>query len=226
MLDRAREILAHDLDADFVKMAAIELGWQYADSFNRLSSFAQHMPGLGEEEFSRQRGLIATAALTQVAKTFNVPYEMKRLVCNGQHKLIVKMGRLVIIQEPILAIGECPKIADYKQELARAYGGMQQLELDLGDRPFHLTDISNSMLCVLLHGSAGPKFNETDKRLGSLMLAVPDNQYSSWLMRIDLQKVAQLGVVQDGNDAKKPYIQEDRVVVTPKRKQASRDSSQ
>lgn len=220
MLDEIRGILAHDLDPEFLRAVGIDLGWRYADSFDRLAVNARLPDSLQIAEFGRQRGLMAVNALVTAADRFGIPYNFRRLEANGQDKLLVKMGRLVLIQESILTIRERPHVSDYKAGLADAYGIIQQLELDLGDQPLRIRDWSNGILAVLLHAPAGPKFTARDRELGALMLGFPDSEYRNWLIRLDLLRVAKFGfsqtILEDFDEDIQP-IQEDRVFVTRKK---------
>ena len=219
LLKRASEILAHDLDDEFIKVLSTELAWRYNELFVEINGLA--LPeSLKIERFGHRRTGLAVQAMASAAMQFKVPYNFRKLQCNGQTKLLVKMGRIVIIQEPILRLDDHPKAADYKLELARAHGIIRQLELDLQDQPMRIRDWSGCILATLLHAPAGPRFTERDRNLGALMLAVPDADYENWLIRLDLQRIAMFGFDGSQTDEVKELskVQEDRVFVTPKRK--------
>lgn len=119
---RTRQILLNDLDPDFVESVSIALGWEYADLFERLAGDPCLIDGLREEEFNKQRGGCAMRALARAAKQHGVPFDYQRLDSNGQHKLLVKAGRVIIIQEPILTATDHPNTADYKIRLSNVHG--------------------------------------------------------------------------------------------------------
>jgi hypothetical protein len=155
-------------------------------------------------------------------KKHGVPFEFRRLDANGQSKLLLKAGRVVIIQEPMLTLSDHPRVSDYKIELAKSYGVLRQLELDLGDIPGRIRDWSGCLLGVLLHGASGPWFTREHKSLAGLMLGVPDSAYDHWVIRIDLHRIAMFGAepepYQADNGASEHDIQKDNVTVTPKKK--------
>jgi hypothetical protein len=146
------------------------------------------------------------------------------LDCNGQHKLLVKAGRVILIQEPILTLEAHPSAADYKMQLADMHGFVRQLELDLGDRPHRILDWSGCVLGVLLHGPAGRKFDRSQKSLGTVMLAVPDAGYSRWILRLNLHSIAMFGrSVPTKEDHQENLVQGDNVVVTSKKRNFEAD---
>jgi len=139
---------------------------------------------------------------------------------------LVKVGRVVLIQEPILELSEKPRASDYKRVLASTYGIVRQLELNLGDQPRRILDWSGNVLAVFLHGASGRGFTRDHKRLGGLMLGVPDDEYASWVMRLDLHQIAMFGFDQaipesvDNVNEK----QSDKVTATLKNKRLEAES--
>ena len=222
----SHEMLRHicnDLDPDFVRSLSVRMGWAYRDLYERLSE-RRHLPDdYRSELFNKERGDVACSVIVEVAKQYGVPYEFLRLSANGQRKLVVKAGRVVLIQEPIVWLEDAPRASDYKLALADAHGYMRQLELDLGDRPHSIRDWSGCALAVLLHGAVGKRFTSEDKNLGNLSLGVPDASYRLWTLRIDLQNIAMYGESQA--ETVEPHTvstskdkQVDRVIVTLKKK--------
>ena len=224
--DQPELILQHDLDPDFIEALSIALAWEY-DSLFRLIQAEDATPiDCREEEFNKRRGDSVRGALARVSKQFRVPYEFKRLNSNGQHKIVVRAGRLIIFQEAIDAFNEDPKAADYKVELANAHGFVRQLELDLGDRPIAPQSWSGYVLAVLLHGPKGENFTSADEALGSLSLGVPDARYSHWILRLDLFEMAMFGrkgIQQSVVDRTDSPAQVDDVVVKLKKKNSGRN---
>jgi hypothetical protein len=217
--DDPAEILRRDLDPEFIKSLSIAIGWEYAEGFRELDEDEYLSEALKNEEFGRRRGGFAIRALAKAAKKHGVPYNFRRLDCNGQDKILVKAGRVIIIQECILSTTDHPQTAEYKRELADAHGLVRQLELELGDQPRRISDWSGCILAVLLHAPAGPKFTKSDRTLGALMLAAPDAAYRNWIVRLDLHRVAMYGfappeLARDSREA----IQKDNVIVTPKKR--------
>jgi len=213
-ISRVQEILEHDLDPEFVAEMAVAVGWAYADLHRRLAEMTGLTDCMRLEMFADQRSSAVVSAVAGVAKRRGVPFGFKRLSCNGQSKLLVKTGRLVFTQEPILTLGDAPRVADYKLELSEAYGLSRQLELDLGDVPGQLADWCGQVFAVLLHGSFGARFNERDRRLGALMLAVPSAEYDRWITRADFSEIAIEGAPVAAQTRKESASQSDRVVVS------------
>jgi hypothetical protein len=221
--EQIRQIVRSDLDPDFVESVAIALAWNYRILFDRLSESYSLGSGYLNEIFNKSRGDCAVRALEQAARQHGVPFEFKRLEGNGQSKLLVKAGRLIIIQETIDSLTDHPDIADYKLALADLHGFVQQLELDLGDQPRRIRDWSGCVLGVLLHGAAGYKFTTAHKTLGSVMLGIPDAAYRQWIVRLDFHEIAMFGRGHSHQDDSaglrtERIMQEDKVLVTPKKR--------
>lgn len=224
-IERIREMVSFDLDPDFLRSVLISLAWEYNTLFEKVSA-KEFLPlELKKEEYANNRGYCAVTALVKAAKQHGVPFNFRRVSCNGQMKLLLKAGRVVLIQEPMLTLGDAPRTSDYKKELASSYGVIRQLELDLRDQPNRILDWSGDVLAVLLHGSAGPSFTRRDRALGGVMLGVPNDAYTMWEVRLDLLQIAMFG--EDASFTNKPVsddasaLQRDEVVVVPKRKIAA-----
>jgi hypothetical protein len=187
------DILRDDLDPDFIKSLAIAIAWEYAEGFRVLAADEFFSEPIKNEEFGRRRGGFAIRALAKSAIKHRIPYNFRRLDCNGQDKILIKAGRVIIIQESIRSTADHPHVADYKLELADIHALVRQLELELGDQPRRITDWSGCILAALLHAPAGPNFSEAHRSLGALMLAVPDARYQSWVARLDLHRIAMYG---------------------------------
>lgn len=222
ILDDIREIVSHDLDADFIKSFSIAIAWEYSQLYESLADDPTLTNDYRHEEFAKRRGLCAVKALARSAKRHGIPYNFRRLPCNGQSKILVKAGRVVLIQEPMLTLDENPRASEYKMELADSHGLIRQLELDLGDQPYRIRDWSGCILVVLLHGAAGPNFTREHKALGGLMLGVPDAGYNYWTMRLDLLRVAMFGFgeasIEPPHASEERGTQTDDVYVTLKKK--------
>jgi hypothetical protein len=222
-IDQAREILCHDLDADFVEAITQTIAWEYSQLYEALAADDTLVDEYRDEEFRKRRGDCAVRSLTRCAKRYGVPFEFLRLECNGQRKLLVKASRLIILPECMLTLEDRPSIADYKQELADIHGFVRQLELDLGDQPKRIRDWSGCILAVLLHGPAGRRFVRQDRSLGSIMLAVPDAAYRHWILRLDLHGIAmhgRRGAVSEGKATETAAVQADDVIVTSKARES------
>lgn len=220
--DALRDCL-RDLDPDFLRSAAILMAWEYNELFEALESNSAISEEFKIDEFNRGRSACATKALSKAARQHGVPYEFRKLESNGQHKLILKAGRLILIQEPVVSFSDQPKSSDYKEQLASTLGLVRQLELDLGDIPDRITDWEGSALGVILHGPLGSKFNSDAKALGCLMLGIPDAGYTHWVMRLDLQNVAMHGIdwragAHDNVSDIAPSTQPDNVRIALKKK--------
>lgn len=219
--DDVKSIVCSDCDSPFVESVSNFAAWEYRVLFDRLLEDPTLTPDQRLQEFSRGRALAVSKAMVRAAQKHSVPYDIKRLKCNGQNKVLVKIGRIVILQEPMAFLfGDKPKAAAYKTEISRYSGVVTQLELDLGDRPSSLLDWSDGILAVLLHGASGARFGERDCELGALMLAIPDAAYENWILRIDLHDIAMFGnqPIDDSKAFRQENVQEDRVVVKRKLK--------
>ena len=115
----------------------------------------------------------------------------------------------------MLTLTDVPRVADYKKQIAETHSLVQQLELDLGDRP--VQDWSGSVMAVLLHAPAGPRFERSHKALGGLLLGVPDASYTHWVIRFDFHRLAMFGEPTTA-EAKMAAAQRDQVDVTLKDK--------
>jgi hypothetical protein len=215
-------ILRDDLDPDFIKTLSIAIGWEYTEGYRLLAADEFLSEPLKSEEFARRRGGFAIRALAKSAAKHGIPFNFRRLDCNGQDKILVKAGRVIIIQESILSIADHPHVADYKRELADIHALVRQLELDLGDQPRRITDWSGCILAALLHSPAGPNFTEAHRALGALMLAVPDTAYRQWVVRLDLHRIAMYGFPKsEATLSDTTPVQRDDVLVTPKKRKST-----
>lgn len=222
----ALEVL-RDIGSDFLEAIALKVGWGYPNLFDELSGLPLEAEDWAAEEFNRRRAGVVNSALIDCAQRFGVPFEIMRLDCNGQHKVLLKIGRITLIQEPILGFDDHPNAADYKRALAETLSYTCQLDLPLGDRPPR-PDWTGSTLAVLLHGPAGKKFNREGTALGNCMLALPDASYQQWVQRIDLHAVALFGRAAGAGERSsltQTGHQVDQVIVTPKRKNTIREAS-
>ena len=217
--DGLRDVVTNDIDREFLEALAVAVAWEYDGLYEDLASDPDQTDETRDEEFGRMRGVRVARALAATAARFRVPVERRRLDCNGQRKTIAQAGRVLIIQESISGLSDRPKAAEYKLRLADVHGAVRQLELDLGDRPHAVRDWSGCVLCVLLHGAAGPRFNRPHRMLGGLFLAVPDAYYSQWVLRLDLHELAMFGSGKSGpaEQAASAGSQPDLVVVTRKK---------
>jgi hypothetical protein len=225
--NRISQIVQGDLDPDFIEALSIAVPWAYMELYDRLAGNQSLSDNCRDDDFNRQRGNYAAGAISRVAQQHGVPYEYRRLNCNGQNKLLVKLGRVILIQEPVRTFGDRPQVAEYKRELADLHGFVRQLELDLRDQPLRIRDWSGCILAVLLHGSAGPRFTREQKMLDNIMLAIPDADYQQWIHRYDLQEIAMFGRRLEAVKHFDPMTsgQKDNVVVTPKNKNSVRDQA-
>ncbi len=214
--DLIRERL-RDIDPEFVLSFAKDLAWRYSQLYDELKHDDTLSLEYKKEVFARRRVECAVRSLSYAAKMHGVPYEFRKLTCNGQRKILLKMGRVVLIQEAMRFPTDAPRASDYKRELADAYGLIRQLELDLGDQPHKIRDWGGEVLGVVLHGAAGLNFTREDRELGFLLLGVPDAAYSQWVIRLDFHEIAMWGA-EAGYDVSAPQAdaQADNVQVTLK----------
>lgn len=221
---QAHATLEHDIDPDFLASVGRVLAWEYSDLYERLEGDWKLPSEVRPEMYAKRRAECAVKAIVDACRKHGVPHDFRRLQCNGQQKLFAKVGRVVLIQEPMLETREQPRASEYKRQLIAATGLVQQYELDLGDIRRQITDWSGSVVAVLLHAPAGPRFNSHDRSLGALMLGVPNESYTSWLMRLDLHRIAMFGfdAVADGVELPwkpaEPFVQKDNVTATLRRR--------
>jgi len=182
-----------DVNMNFLQSICVAAPWQYSELSKSLMARDDLSACEKHERFIWQRADCMNKALKICAKQHGIPHEMKRLPCNGQHKLLMKSGRVVIIQDTLQETGQRPKVADFKEQLASSMGVIQQLELDLGDRPGRILDWQDSTLAVLLHGLSGSMHHQDGISLGGMYLAIPDNGFQNWLLRFELSDVAYNG---------------------------------
>lgn len=223
-----RDILIRDLDPDFLEAAAVGIAWAYDDLFERLRAEDGLPDCCREYQFNQSRGAAAVAAVARAAKKLGVPFEFRRLPSNGQQKLLVKSGRVVLILEAVRSLSDHPCASGYKKELAELHSYVRQLELNLRDQPARIHDWGGEVLAVLLHGPAGDGFTHERKALGALTLAIPDSAYSQWTSRLDLQAVAMFGRGTERVEAAPTagkFIQADQVRVTLKAAKVKMDSA-
>lgn len=218
-VEAIRETVQYDVDPDFLRSAAVNIAWEYRSLYDELATDPALPIELKGEIFAKRRSACAVRALVAAARQHGVPWEFRRLECNGQQKLLLKAGRVVLIQEPMLTLEDAPNASDYKKKLAQTYGLVCQLEVDLGDLPNRVLDWSGEILAVVLHGASGPSFSERDRELGGLFLAVPNAAYDSWVIRFDLFDLAMFGSGKDVKEAtrSKEVDQADRVVIRLRR---------
>jgi len=215
LAERTGRIVLDDLDPAFVESLGNFAAWEYSTFYETLSADSSLTPELRLDLFRSGRGLVMNRAIVRAANKHGIPFEVRRLACNGQSKLMVKVGRVILISEALKTMWDKPKAADYKREISGCYGIIQQLEFDLGDRPKQLLDWSDGVLGVILHGAAGMRFRRSECELGAFILGLPDAEYQSWLMRLDLHDIAMFGVTHSSKPqpAYDEYEQEDRVIV-------------
>ena len=145
------DILRDDLDPDFIKSLSIAVGWEYAEGYRTLAADEFVSKSLKNEEFSKQHGGVRSVrALAKSATKHGIPYNFRRLDCNGQDKILVKAGRVIIIRNQFSHSSDHPHVADYKRELADVHALVRQLELELGDQARRITDWSGCILAALL----------------------------------------------------------------------------
>lgn len=221
-IDRIREILTYDIDPEFLRAAGMALAWEYHLLYEQVKADSGIPIEIKKEEFSKRKSNCAVRVLVRTAQKHGIPFDFRKLG-NGQLKLLLKIGRVVLIQETIATLLDEPQAAAYKIELADTHGLIRQLELDLGDQPQRILDWSGNVLGVLLHGAAGPAFSRKDRKLGAFMLAVPDAEYVSWVVRLDLSRLATEGIGVDipaekpPADRRPPVTQLDKVEVKLRR---------
>lgn len=190
---RIGALLASDIDPDFLRSISIAIGWAYHENFNSVERQGGLTLGRKRQEYGRRRQSVVEDAITRVCLDKKVPYDWRRLDCNGQEKLIIKCGRVLLIHEAIVIGRKGPIVADYKAQLAGTYNVTRQLELDLGDLPGRIHDWSGDVVATILHGHVGDRFDAEHRGLGALRIAVADGSYDSWIIDVRLTELALQG---------------------------------
>src|SRR6185312_11503564 len=143
-VDRIREILSYDINPDFLRDVGIATVWEYRHLYEVIRDDYLIPLELKEEYFVKRRSDCAIKALVSAARRHGIPFEFRRLESNGQQKIILKLGRVILIQETFSSLRDGPRASDYKRNLANTHGLIRQLELDLGDQPHRILDWSGS----------------------------------------------------------------------------------
>ncbi|MDK4717762.1 hypothetical protein PH552_00170 [Rhizobium sp. CNPSo 3968] len=217
-IEDVQHVFHDDVNLEFLESFSLGVAWEYHRLYEELKADNRLPDELKNFEFSRRRSGCAVRAIVQAAKKHDVPVLHWTLGCNGQQKLLIKMGRVLLIPEAISELMHRPAASNYKVALANTFGISRQLELDLGDRRHRVTDWSGEVLGVLLHGAAGERFTRRDKMLGGLMLAIPDDLYQGWIARFDLHQLAMFGSRSSEFSGTQVAQQRDEVIVIRKRK--------
>lgn len=221
MRDAFDGIIESDLNTEWAHALVTAAAWAYARLYDEIEVNPLIPDHMKDDEFGRRRGPAIVQCMIDACETHHVPWDRRRLPANGQQKLLIKTGRLTIIQEPILTLGDAPRASDYKRSLAQYRGATAQLELPLGDRPERLLDFSQGLLAVVLHGPTGTSFKKNHRELGAMMLAVLNAEYTGWVKRFDLHTLAMFGSISAEGEDKNPVAdQQDRVRVRTRQRRA------
>ncbi|MFM7333185.1 MAG: hypothetical protein ACKO1H_02030 [Tabrizicola sp.] len=189
------------LDADirqglsqaFVEAAESRLQWEYSASFDEADRRGVRMPFDHGDEYGQlllQRHMgarhhLGSTALRLAAQQVGGTVE-QLLLSNGQRKVIALVGPFCFIAETLTEFPHKPEFANYKGKLARTYGAIRQLELDLGDGFAVKEDWSGRHLGVLLHGCIGTSFSRSGTSLSAFRVAFPNAEYDSWVWEADV----------------------------------------
>lgn len=221
MRDAFDGIIESDLNTDWAHTVVTAAAWAYPRLYDEIKANPLIPDHLKDDEFGRRRGPAIVQCMIAACEKHQVPWDRRRLPANGQQKLLIKAGRLTIIQEPILTLGDAPRASEYKRSLAQHRGATAQLELPLGDRPERLLDFSQGLMAVVLHGPTGTSFRKDHRELGAMMLAVPNAEYTGWVKRFDLHDLAMFGSVSaEREDQSAVAEQQDRVRVRTRQRRA------
>ncbi len=221
--DTIRARLASDVDPKFFRALSVAITWAYQQLFEQLNENEYLDLNRRKLEFGKQRSAAVEEAIIRVCRDHGVPYEWKRLDYNGQSKLVVLCGRVLMIHEAVQLGVKGPYAADYKRSLAGTYNMTRQLELDLGDIPGKVCDWSGDVLATLLHGFAGSLWTHEQRALGSLRVAVADGSYDSWLVNQDVTELAVEGRRNSSIGDRDKQVQQDRTRVTLRQEARKKD---
>lgn len=188
----AAEILRDDFGAELLEQISVRMRHEY-EKLRERAEKETLPPAVAETRFLMDRSRAAENAISVAMEVAGLPCGFRRLPCNGQQKLLAKIGRVLLIQEPLSAVGARPQAAEYKRQLARVHSAARQLELDLGDRPHQNVDWSGDVLAVLLHGHGRLPSDGGRLGLASLRLAVPDADYRNWIVNLPLERISVWG---------------------------------
>lgn len=223
MDEQITKLLARDLTQDFVTAFQERLDSEYSATYEELSSVpgsilssgVSEMDALNLTEARRARRANGLRALGNASKDLGVPFEVKRLACNGQQVVVSQLGQVLVISEPVDHLMAKPEHAQYKMDLAASHFAIRQLELDLGDGYRQRIDARNTVLAVIQHGMHAHTFSRRDTALSMLRVAVPDVSFNSWLWKANVLNDELAFMLDWKPEALEsgPRTQEDRVTV-------------
>lgn len=191
--NQIRATLRSDIDPEFLRALSVGVGWAYQDLFEDIVAHCLIGPAGMRREFGHRRASAVESAIVRVCRDRGIPFDWRRLDYNGQDKLIVKCGRVLLIHEAIPLDRRGPVAADYKRALVGTHNITRQLELDLGDIPGRIHDWSGDIVATILHGAAGHSFDAKSRGLGVLRIGVADGSYDSWIVNHDVTDFAMEG---------------------------------
>lgn len=224
------QVMRRDFPEEFSDALQHNLVGAYARSYEDVArppgGFVPHrsadLDALDLVAVRRARRGCGMSALMQTAEQFGIPYQLKRLSCNGQRIAVAQLGQVLLIAEPIDSLTERPEHARYKTELAASHFAIRQIEMDFSPHEEEVRyrqriDARNTMLAVLQHGMRGGSFTRRDTALAMMNIAVPDATFSSWLWRANVLN-DEMAMALDWRTpiTVKPPVQTDRVTVTVK----------
>ena len=81
-----------DIDMNFLQSLCVAAPWQYSELSKSIMARDDLSPCEKQEHFIWLRADGMNQALKRCAKQHGIPYDIKRLSCNGQNKLLVNPG--------------------------------------------------------------------------------------------------------------------------------------
>lgn len=224
------QVMQRDFPEDFRDALHGNLAGAYDRSFEDIARppgafIPTPTPEINEMNYlaaRKARRAIGMTALMQTAQQCGIPFQIKRLACNGQRIVVAQLGQILLVAEPVDHLAERPNHADYKAELAASHFAIRQLEMDFGPHPEEARyrqriDARNTMLVVVQHGMRGGDFNRRDTAFSMFNVAVPDATLGSWLWKANAMN-GELDASLDWTSpiGKSAVVQEDRVTISVK----------
>lgn len=157
----------------------------YADAFSQIDAD----PNIVSEQkidllrqyrhFRMEHVLSALAARHGIAKSHTLLAE------NGQHYVYATRGDIGMTQSYVPAIGELPKAARYREQLASAN---EVPRLDLGDEPPEVL-IGKSYYGLIAHNPIGQRFDLDSQKLGMIQFCVPTKDGKVWAVELTIEEL-------------------------------------
>jgi hypothetical protein len=164
-----------NIPRDFLEDLLGRFGLAYTDRFH----LSKHEPTTLEEhrlpKLQQDRVFRLDWELMQSARAHGLIATSRPVAENNWSFTYVIAGDIGLTQSYVPAIGDLPKAAKFRDELAKA-GNIPRLPLD---DPAEIYQ-RKKFYALLAHNPVGRHFTEDDQKLGSLQLCVPYKDMNGW----------------------------------------------